>query len=529
MTAATSASHDGLYRLRMLWPHFLVWLVWSITPISWFLILHASYRIFHDGADWRAFFLPAMPRVTSLSTLLARLGWGFVRVFMFLSIGEVPFSIYLYLLTLHASRIRPPPAFEIEKLETLLIDSLQVGLPRRNPKEARTQWHGKPRPLKKIANAYDERHLTPEATVEIRKGLMRWFHNVDISQVRADNVREWLAWAFLGRELSECRQDDKIMKLIEDSLGLLEKRTDWTFPPGHNSEIRSIRLTLDRLQAAHRPLGAYLVCNGFTYGTIAWACLLGGFQLQTHGEFRFLVRPATKRAQKSSQLPVVFLHGLGIGIGQYLIFLRKLARHETGVVIMLQPNISGLITSRHFLDAPTEDEHVSALKTAMNANGFETATLVSHSNGTMLHGWILRREPQLVARSVLVDPVSFRLWEGALCYNFLHKEANTPISVLLRYFVAQELSVAHTICRRFAWPSMALWVPEFPSIDSNDVHFIFGQNDILVDIPGSVDYLKEEGVQDDAITVMKGYQHGQALFLGGEGMRLACKYAHIPF
>ena len=33
-------------------------------------------------------------------------------------------------------------------------------------------------------------------------------------------------------------------------------------------------------------------------------------------------------------------------------------------------------------------------------------------SGTMLHGWILRAHPELCRRAVLVDPVSFRLWEG---------------------------------------------------------------------------------------------------------------------
>ena len=516
------------YQLQMLGSLCLVWFVWALTPISWGVTFYAAFRIGVQGVDWQSILLPEMPRVTSLPTLWAHLGWNIVRIYMWLSICEVPFSIYLYVLTQRAARIRQPPAFKTVELETLLINCLEVGL-QRIPLGARTRWIGKARPLKTISSAFDQHHLSADATASIRLRLMQWFHNANVGAIRAGNMREWLAWAFLGRELQDCEDNADACALLESALGLIEKRCNWKFPTGYNTDIRSIRLTLDPLQASHRPLAAYIVCNGFTYGTIAWACFSGGFQLQTHGELRFMVRQADKSA-KEPTLPVVFLHGLGIGIGQYFLFLRQLRHHTGGVVIMLQPNISGFVLSRHFLDAPSEDSQVEALRTAMHANGFGGgATLVSHSNGTMLHGWILRRAPELVRRSVLIDPVSFRLFEGALCYNFLHRPARTPIAVLLRYFVAQELSVAHAICRLFIWPSMALWVPEFPSIDKESVHFLFAQNDILVDVAGSVAYLRDEGVPDEAITIMPNYQHGQALCLAGEGMRIACKYAHIPF
>ncbi len=146
----------------------------------------------------------------------------------------------------------------------------------------------------------------------------------------------------------------------------------------------------------------------------------------------------------------------------------------------------------------------------------------------MLHGWVLRAIPGLCTRNILVDPVSFRLWEGSVCRNFFYKKVVNHIAVLLTYFVSQELSVANTICRRFQWPSMALWASEFPSLDPKDLHVIFGENDFLVDVPASVDYLKEEAINDECITVMKGYQHGQALFLDGDGMKLVCHHAQIP-
>ena len=39
--------------------------------------------------------------------------------------------------------------------------------------------------------------------------------------------------------------------------------------------------------------------------------------------------------------------------------------------------------------------------------------------------------------------------------------------------------------------------------------------------------LEEEGVEPECISVMQGYQHGQNLFLPGDGMKLVCEHAKI--
>ena len=74
---------------------------------------------------------------------------------------------------------------------------------------------------------------------------------------------------------------------------------------------------------------------------------------------------------------------------------------------------------------------------------------------------------------------------------------------------------------------MALWIADFPSIAPEDLHIIMASKDFLVDVPACVDYLEEEGVEPECISVMQGYQHGQNLFLPGDGMKLVCEHAKI--
>jgi hypothetical protein len=117
-----------------------------------------------------------------------------------------------------------------------------------------------------------------------------------------------------------------------------------------------------------------------------------GFHYEYGGECSFLVKPPVKKsdsAKKERALPIFFLHGLGIGLGQYMHFLGQLAKHEDGVVILVQPHISADITHRHFLNPPNKDEQADAVFELLKKVNMPKVTTLSHSNGTMVLGWIL--------------------------------------------------------------------------------------------------------------------------------------------
>lgn len=229
------------------------------------------------------------------------------------------------------------------------------------------------------------------------------------------------------------------------------------------------------------------------------------------------------RAESTAASPIIFLHGLGIGLGQYYAFLKHLVHHRGGVVLLVQPHISVDIWHPHFLDAPTKHEHVDAIRDVMKRNGLQGATILSHSNGTMVHGWISREAPELCARNILVDPVCFRLWEGATCYAFVAKEWTAPVDVLLGYFVARELGISNIICRRFDWTDMIFWINDLADISPEKLHVVLGENDTLLDVDAAREYLLEAGVAESAITVCSGHSHGEALFMPSSGMEVVLK------
>lgn len=276
---------------------------------------------------------------------------------------------------------------------------------------------------------------------------------------------------------------------------------------------------------------------------IAWLRYVHGFKKERHGLCDFLVFPASDpkpeventggprlRSMSSTSFgtqPVCFLFGLGIGLGQYIAFLRRLVHHKGGIVILLQPNISVDIWHRHYLDAPTKDEHVVAVRRCLAAHDFKKATLVSHSNGTMIHGWIVRDAPEICHRHVLVDPVCFLLWEGATSYAFLAKKWQSGIEILLGYFVAREVGIAYSIARRFLWWDMLFWIDDVKTVSPDRVQVVMGSKDVLLDVTAVQDYLSAAGIGEDHVTVIPGAQHGQALFMPSKGMEVVCRHLQL--
>lgn len=505
----------------------VAFLVWSITPLAWLTVILRFYK------KGEIFSLPSKNI--------------FAKIWYLNSLVEIPFSIYLALITWKAGKQANPPKASFETLQILLTKTLTVGLPIKEGGLDDDQRQKHLRSGKTITStttafqasngdaqlrgisALKNKHIDENDAEQRRERLRSWFFFAPIEDIYEDNVREWLAWAFAGRNLQDAKEDKECCQLIDEGLEMVKLRLNWpNVKPGFNPKVRAIRLTLDPIRVMSRPLGFYVVTNYVTYATIAWLYAMHGFRFERSGRCDFLVKkpvPGTSPSKRS--LPIVFLHGLGIGLGQYIPMLTQLSRHKDGVVILLQPHISTAIFSSKFLDPPGKDEQAQATISILQKHKMERCTTLSHSNGTMVLGWLLRTAPEMFQRNILVDPVSFCMWEGSVCYSFIHRRWASGVEALLGYFVGRELGIAHTIGRSFIWFDMILWTEEFPSLNPKDLHIIFAEKDLLVDVPGSVKYLQNSGVSDDCISVLRNYQHGQALMHKGHGMILSLKHAGL--
>ncbi|PWN54305.1 hypothetical protein IE53DRAFT_215759 [Violaceomyces palustris] len=330
------------------------------------------------------------------------------------------------------------------------------------------------------------------------------------------------------------------LKFLTYCLELLEARQGRPFPErsplwdAHHDErssprIKMMRLTIDPVRVSGRPLMCYLFTNAMTRAVIYKSMLVGGFEWCQQGRLPYLLRtpkgwqPSSSAAGGVASRPLVILHGLGIGLAQYanlLKFFEASPRFRSRpIMVLLQPNISQNIFSRDFLKPFGHHETTAAFRSVIQKQGWDRCglTVLSHSYGSLVHSWLLKSLGDLIKRSCFVDPVCFQLWVPHVCGNFLYKRVETPIELLMRYFVGRELGTANTLCRHFDWSSNILWPEEIPNLtDANRTRFYLAELDSILSATETKAYLHESGVPEECVHFGRDKAHGEMLMHGGE-------------
>jgi len=237
----------------------------------------------------------------------------------------------------------------------------------------------------------------------------------------------------------------------------------------------------------------------------------------------YIIRIPTGWSPSSDAAPILFLHGLGVGLLQYKLLLADLMHKlpEHPILVPVQPSISQNIFHPQHLTPMSPDAMVEHLSGLLDQLGWSArgVTALSHSNGTIPHAWLLKAKPRLVKRSCFVDPVVFCLWEGDVCYNFVYRTPTNAIQLLMRYFVGTELGIANTIQRHFDWSANTLWAEDIPRrTDPHAAAFFLGGRDAIVDSERVRKYLHDHGVRA-GLTFIPDGRHGQALLARSETLR----------
>ncbi|KAK3376918.1 hypothetical protein B0T24DRAFT_620085 [Lasiosphaeria ovina] len=353
--------------------------------------------------------------------------------------------------------------------------------------------------------------------------LRVWFMEAPSEHIRRDNVRDFVLWAFfdgdvslVGAPLDGEDGEDEIEGFVHQIEGFLGR----PFAPGRGP-ARAFRLTLDAVDTRYRSVIWYgfvvaavdlmthasMALNGFAYyaplglwrraaavfpptGLLRRAAAAvmhpssslsrfvsgdvgvgaadsGGLekralQSSPSPEIGYWYRPHRSR----TRLPVVFMHGIGVGLWPYTRFLGEISRggdddHEqVGVIALEVLPISTRLTSRPL----TQHEFVRDMSRILAQQGPEWASfvLVSHSYGSVLTTHMLR-SPDLgprVRAAVLVDPVTLLLHLPDVAYNFTRRAPRTANEWQLWYFASMDLGVAETLARHFFWRENIIWREE---------------------------------------------------------------------
>lgn len=319
---------------------------------------------------------------------------------------------------------------------------------------------------------------------ETERHLRWWFRGADLDTIGREGVKSWLAWAFFEGRIEG--DSHEIGKELEEYTSNLESVLGQRFSKGPGTAI-PIRLTLDAIHSSYRSLVWY-TCVGFvdflTYCKLCWNGYHHHRQPLSQFFALFPFRPVALTALHRSpvthlsywhrphtskkRLPVLFIHGIGIGLYPYVDFLDDLIHKvdESSVEDDGQIGIIALeimpVAFRITHSALSKEAMCSEINVILRHHGWKDVVLVAHSYGTVvathiLHDSVLRSS---ISSVILVDPVCFLLHNPDVAYNFTVRLPRHANEWQLWYFASQDPGVAHTLGRRFFWSQNVLWLEE---------------------------------------------------------------------
>jgi pimeloyl-ACP methyl ester carboxylesterase len=343
--------------------------------------------------------------------------------------------------------------------------------------------------------------------------LSRWYLGARSSEIKRDNVREFYEWALLNRadeteeERAKRREDNPEQFKEEDEelesyVDGIETLVGRTIEPGRGS-AKSLRLTVDAVNMSHRPLIWYVIVmlvdsitaaclrySGFYLYRTHWRSALSIFPPRPANLFTGHISPAPDLSYwyrphtSKTRLPIVFIHGIGIGLWPYTKFLDEINTFDPeagddgqiGILAIELMPISFRITGP-ILD---KDQICRQINMILERHNIEKCVLVSHSYGSVVSTHLLQ-DPTTAAKigpMLFIDPVTFLLHLPDVAYNFTARQPRGANEHQLYYFASMDMMVAHTLGRHFFWNRNMLWLED---LRGKDVTVSLGGRDLIVD------------------------------------------------
>ncbi|KAG0285338.1 hypothetical protein BGZ98_005542, partial [Dissophora globulifera] len=153
-----------------------------------------------------------------------------------------------------------------------------------------------------------------------------------------------------------------------------------------------------------------------------------------------------------NKVPLVFIHGIGLGLVQYIHWVIALATISRPILLIEVPYVSNNLIRQ---DCMTPDQTYFVIERILKSHGYSKATFMGHSLGTMLCAAICRASPasspkSIVAGLILADPICF-LTHHSIARNFAYSVPATATELIIHLFAAREIGTSWYIMRRFCW------------------------------------------------------------------------------
>ncbi|KAJ4157947.1 uncharacterized protein LMH87_008499 [Akanthomyces muscarius] len=331
--------------------------------------------------------------------------------------------------------------------------------------------------------------------------LRKWFRGAAEAEIKRENVKDFFRWAFLNTGKVETADEEE----LEEYVGEMETLLGRNLEPGRGT-AECLRLTLSKVEMLHRSLtwyscvfivdlltSIYLRYHSFTFYRSSVLRSLAIFPARPHNIFTSYCSPAESLTYwhrphtSKTRLPVLFIHGIGVGLYPYIDFLAEIMS----------------VSSRITAEAMSKDKICNEVYHILEAHGWDKCVLVSHSYGSVVATHLLRsiELTQKFGPVLFVDPVSFLLHLPDVAYNFICRKPRQANEYLLSYFGSKDMGISHTLFRRFFWADNVLWKED---ISKHRVSVVLAGRDIVIDtkvirayLTGSEDAAIETSVWED--------------------------------
>jgi len=351
-----------------------------------------------------------------------------------------------------------------------------------------------------------------ESSIYIRKVLEGYFLDIPMEKIGRDNLAEWMSWAFFGKDFKTLSNDEREENY--EYVSFAENLMMIKLSDGYISNLKAARLTLDPLFATQRPFFFYLVIYIVNQSIHILLRLLGYKKLNNYNSKaqKIYYRPGTwSNKQIKKPIPILFVHGIGIGFAHYLLLLWKFPT-EQDIYLVEWPHVAMQFSS----EVPSSNEVVDTLLRLFNDYKHDKVCLIGHSLGSTLVTWLLHHPiaKSYVSSTLLLDPVTFLLCDPAVATTFVYKDPVTTIDFLMHFFLSRELFIANALSRHFSWSENILFVEDLN--DNSDPNFkinntiVISLSDTIIPVNPIITYFKSKTKQ--------GYNNFEViLFDGGHG------------
>jgi pimeloyl-ACP methyl ester carboxylesterase len=380
------------------------------------------------------------------------------------------------------------------------------------------------------------KQLVTQVAAEVHnvdKFLSGWFRGADPKDIGREGLKGFLNWVFWEGRVTEDDAEE-----MEEYLQVVEKLAGHKFPEGQG-RAKALRLTLDPIEMDVRCLTWYATVMLVEHVTFVrfWIAGFSYRRTRVAGPWVLPPRPATLLAGDRSpakslsywyrphtsktHLPVLFIHGIGIGLYPYVDTLEAIAKQsgdaadgDVGVLaIELLP-----ICSRLTQPILQREAFIAQITTILDTHNYTHFVLASHSYGSVFSTYLLTHEAltSRIRATVLIDPVTILLHMPDVAFNFTVRQPRTANEWQLWYFASKDPGTSHTLGRHFFWNENCLWKSRIDELVERGMRFTvsLASRDLIVDTGAVAQYLLHDDVPDPVVkdnggTHMKLETHGK--------------------